>query len=128
MSVLSTWTATPNRIFHICRIVEAARQNKISEDDLLDQISPPSIRDENSASQKGVLREMINLGIMEVENDAYQLTNQNFAKDSSTLRKHIEYCLLNIDEAEKCNQSPFTMALGWFLRRNPQQGIPSKEP
>lgn len=134
MSVITSWSATPNRLRIALRFVSAYGPSGV-ENDLVQQTLLPgalarnqAVDDEpqgGSAIGSEVLAELRNLGMLARADDGTLSASPHLTdlSDDSFLA-YLQAKLLNPVEASKHNQEAFPNALAWFLCQDPAIPLP----
>ena len=135
MSVITTFTAMPNRLTIVWKYLLECGPNGASSDQLESLISPPSLKrqkpeqeddeEPGPASRRtgiydGVLTEIQNLGIVEKDDRGILTLSKNAPqKDALSLVEYLERVLLDPELAEEHGQKAFPKAMSWLLTRDP---------
>ena len=134
MSVITSWSATPNRLRIALRFVSAYGSSGV-ENDLLQRTLLPGALARNQAEddepQGGsaigseVLMELRNLGMLARADDGTLSVSPHLTdlSDDSFLA-YLQAKLLNPAEAPGHNQEAFPSALAWFLCQDPANPLP----
>ena len=125
MSVITTWEATPNRVFHVWKLLQLPGVGPSNGEDLSYLIGPPSIRGENNSdsSYRHLIEEVHSLGIIKRDGQEYAVIPELEGNNDETLANYLQRILLNIDESQRCSQEGFTKSLLWLLHQDPLTGI-----
>jgi hypothetical protein len=142
VSVISSFTVTPNRVEIIARYLQSHAERGMARDDLLAQLSPESLQrrgtsegNEISEGRSSVppieaLDETLRLGIAErFDKDGADWVRfvGSPERESLSLLERLESVLLDADMAADHGQREFRRALAWFLTQNPEHPIDARQ-
>ena len=129
MSVITSLTATPNRMRIVWDFLASRGTRGIRSEELQRFISPPSLHSsqtQEDGTRRGtamgaeVVSEMRTLGLIEQsEMGTVRLASQQMSEDEDTFFNVLQYRLLNPIEARQYGQEAFGPALAWFLAQDP---------
>ena len=129
MSVITSWSATPNRLKIALRFVStygpAGAPNEVLQQTLLPGALARTQADDEetqggSAIGNEVLTELRNLGMLERADDGSLSVSSSLTDLSDeAFLEHLQAKLLNPVEASKHSQEAFPKALSWFLCQDP---------
>ena len=126
MSVITSLTATPNRLKIALRFVSSCGSSGVKEDLLQQTLLPAELTrgqsgdDEpqgGSAVGDEVVRELRNLGMLILGDNDSLTVSPGLTEDGFV--DYLQEKLLNPEEAEKHGQSALSKALAWLLCRDP---------
>jgi hypothetical protein len=135
MSVVTSFTAVPNRITIIWELLLKSGASGIPSEELSSLVRPVSLqkrqRDESESGSdrmfSEVIAEMQNLGIIAKSREAIlNLTTEARGKEAVSLKGYLEQSLLDPQLALNRNQGAVAEAMAWFLTRNPYEPLPWK--
>jgi len=133
MSVVTSVTATPNRIYAVWELLQGSSRD-MPRKDLEAWVTPPSLarareddegREARGAILQGVLTEMANLGIVQSSDDGtVTLTEQSAKVRQRDMFRFVEERIIQPDFAEGAKQEQVSNAVAWLLTRDPRSPLP----
>jgi hypothetical protein len=127
MSVITSFTAVPNRVSILYKFVDGNNKG-IVKDDLKSLLVPPAlqrpgkINDEEghgSTLADDVIRESKALGLITETESLLSVPQEQRGMDDTALYKYIELALLNTELSQQTGQPYFAKVLAWFLCQDP---------
>ena len=129
MSVITSWTATPNRMKIVWDYLGTLGRRGVKVEELQHLIVPRSLRsrqvdddEQNSGTTigDGVITEMLNLELVSRADDGtIRIASDATRGDEDVFLRLLERRLLHPAEATRYKQSAFPLALAWFLAQDP---------
>ena len=130
MSVITSWTATPNRMEIVWDYLGSLGRRGAKVEDLQHLIVPRSLRrspqaqddEQKSGTTLGdeVIAEMLNLELVSRADDGtIRIALDAPKRDEDAFLRLLERRLLHPAEATRYKQSAFPLALAWFLAQDP---------
>ena len=124
MSVITSWTAVPNRL-HILYHLLDSNEKGMDRDELKGFVVPQALQRRNNEEGTGstladeVLKEAKALGLIAEVQNIINIPQDRRGMDDSGLREYMEMTLLTPELAEQSGQALFANILAWFLAQDP---------
>lgn len=127
MSVITSLTCTPNRLFMVVRLLHGTSHRVLSRADLFLALAPRSLRpgDAETSTVDGVIAEAVQLGVLQLADGKCELCVDVPAK-TDPFRLWIHRRLTDPDLARASGQAEFAKALAWFLLQDPREPLASR--
>ena len=125
MSVITSFQATPNRVFHLWKLLQLRGVGQLDFEKIAYLMGPPAIREREGvdSSYRNLVDEVVRLGIIKRVDQQYSVVSQLEGKNDGILANYLRRILLNIDDAKTCSQDGFTKSLIWLLHQDALSGI-----
>lgn len=127
MSVITSFTAVPNRLSILYRFIDSSEKG-IGKDELQSLLVPPALQrlgknnDEEGPSSTladDVIREAKALGLIKETESLFSVPDERRGMDGAALYKYIGAALLDPELSQQTGQPYFAKVLAWFLCQDP---------